>query len=71
MTGRELIDTIRRLNAEDLVVYVGSEGYASALHACDADEYRVVGDDGVSIDRCLLLHDSTGIYYTGEVSLYE
>lgn len=45
MTGRELIALIHELGAEDMTVCVGSEGYASVLAECKADEYTIVGDD--------------------------
>lgn len=71
MTGRELVALIHELGAEDMTVCVGSEGYASVLAECKADEYTIIGDDESRTERCLVLHDTAGYYAPSETQIYE
>ena len=66
MTGRELIDLIHKLNAEDMEVFVGSEGYATNLCYCKKVNNKVFGEDDC-VEK-LLLSDDCGGYE--DVTMY-
>ena len=70
MTGQELINLIHKLNAEDMEVFVGCQGYVCSLNRCDTVDCKVHNDDGTvdgdGIEK-LLVHD---LGYYGDKPMY-
>lgn len=67
MTGRELIQKIVDLGAEDMEVFVGAEGYVNSLEALHAGLFSISYDGNTEIepDAKLLLCDDC--YYEDAV----